>query len=302
MTYLSLEEQKSQQQGARLQISRLDTDMKSLGSYWYYPTDRLDSLHIALQQQASSPFFGLLRHRLFNRFNRNLLQDYLRQTQEDDIPLLDFGDDQYRMEETNVHSEELFCRCECCPDGDDPAVVSQNGYVLAEQPTLDQQWSELEAYADFRRGYLQRMDPQRTATRTEHGSTWDNEPVLHELCAACLAICMRSELINLFWGPTWHQLIRYFQNLSSPQPLTDESFPIYDAASRVRYSAFSGCHLCSMIWNSLNKPQQEELLARDQSRLAQDTAPDTAVYVKILSPHQHLWPEHSENTIAKDVL
>lgn len=292
MTYLSLEEQKAQQQEARAQIIRPDLYMKVTGSYWYCPTARLDPHHVLLRQQTGISWI----HRIACRLNaRCSPQQYLRR-RIDELPSIELNDLQLGTDEYNLRAKKLFCRCECCSDSDE--LESGSAQALA----IQEHWDLLYRICNFRRSYLEFMDSRRNSALTEEPSTRPREPILHELCASCMLNCSSSHLISSFCGSTKIRLAGYFRDLLSLRPVTEESFLVYDRATSVRDSASNGCHLCNMIWNSLNQPQKEDLLARDRSSTARNTAPETEVYIKILSPHQNLWPEHNKSTIPKDAL
>jgi hypothetical protein len=101
----------------------------------------------------------------------------------------------------------------------------------------------------------------RTDESPEFPAREDYQP--HALCDKCLGLCNSSFLIELARGWTFQTYFKYLLRAFTWEPLVEECFEHWPTPTVLREKAQNGCHLCTLIWQTLNSEQQDELLAYD---------------------------------------
>jgi hypothetical protein len=80
-------------------------------------------------------------------------------------------------------------------------------------------------------------------------------------------MCSTSYFIALQRGWTSQTFWKYISHAFSREPMVEETFEHCLSAVELQRQSDQGCHLCSLMWNSMSEEQQGELLSQDE-RLA----------------------------------
>jgi hypothetical protein len=163
----------------------------------------------------------------------------------------------------------LFSPCYCCLDSEFPRSLPKNSPEEVEKLAASLQGSK----RDQRRAEFARLPRKNQFGLPEIKSIPEHEDERsnpHELCDICRDICNKSSAIN----DTRILFVKYSEQ--------GQRYEHYPTAPELEKSA-KGCHLCTLIWHTLNREQQIELLRIDaaletelQNKLEEAEKADTA--------------------------
>ena len=164
-----------------------------------------------------------------------------------------------------------FVPCYCCLEIDATDQISISGST-----TL--QYSESQKVQD-REVLLSRDSTEHPLlgwfVKEAFASNLQPEKVeLHALCEFCSEMCNNSRLLDLQRGPTLEGFKSFAISSIKTSALLEESFRHWPSAQSLQRSVEDGCHLCNLIWDTLNHEQQQALLEQNYQGL----------YLKIISP------------------
>lgn len=156
---------------------------------------------------------------------------------------------QDQFEKLQRNTFPYFLRCGCCVDlasilPDDLEVGTQARSNLS--PALHSEWHST------RDEFLQRPTVSHLC-----GLPSDTVPRLHRLCSKCKKLCVTSQILRFEGQSNFRHKFRL--------RLRDlEVFVHWETAGLMFQNAQSGCHLCTLFWNSMNDEQQQILLRGDR--------------------------------------
>jgi hypothetical protein len=175
-----------------------------------------------------------------------------------------------------VSEDSHFSRCYCCLDSKPKAIRPQGPawYDLRYSIWLTKR-DRLLRFASDRDG-PSASDLGESAVLLEDGST------LNQLCTKCEAICARSNLLDLMSGMSIRRFFTFLRFVFTPGSLTEELFEHWPSTTILLEEAQKGCHLCSLMMDTLSPGQKDGLLQRDSQQAHDSRREDIAVYVKLL--------------------
>lgn len=282
ISYLSLEDQEKRKAAARVRVGMREAYEETLGAYWHCPTPELE-----VRQGIDADTQGIQWWQNM-WWPRTLLQRHVeRITYMRQWPL--------NFVTTAILRNDVFSRCDCCLDSDEspePLVI----HPMALEQLQHRREEFMRTAVHLSQGL-----PRQERPLSENGEQlpeWSADVMpdpptrtsvpLHQLCERCLSMYCASELMTLFTGSAWSRFrwhVRATFAFTQNGPLLEEMFLLWESVVALRASAQNGCHLCSMLWDSISPTQQDALVREVNTYANTDGSNDLGVFVKILSPH-----------------
>lgn len=161
-----------------------------------------------------------------------------------------------------------FSRCYCCLDSD-PRPVTLSSLQATSSPDEDTELrSKQSQWQDQRELFLQQPPqghpsiiprPLDAAGIANLGKEF--EP--HYLCEKCNLMARNSFLIELQSGWTFSTYRKLLSRAFKREAFVEECFEHWPTPSDMEFQVKVGCHLCTMVWNTMSEEQQQELLSQD---------------------------------------
>lgn len=207
-----------------------------------------------------------------------------------------------------------FSSCYCCLD-DVPEELNAN------KPA----WYDIQyrGWRSRRRRFLGLPNqPQSERTVGDSSVLLHDGTPLNQLCVKCETMCGRSNLLDLMSGMTVRRYAKYLWFTLNPSFRPEELFKHWATATQLFEEARSGCHLCSLMVDTLSPDQREELIRQDTRledgpRVTEDANADDlqrhaasskksrGIYIKLLAPSSSplQWrPDKNRNYSKSSVL
>ena len=278
---------KTQQLDSRLRLAG-KTDTIAIADVWHQPKACIDTEDVSFSKRIGPWWVARLFRLPWGRPHQRLIAGNLKLGSE--------------SRDNATH----FSRCYCCLG---PASKARRSW----RPM----WYEFQYYSWLWRrdrllriarhdGHYSDADPERSAALLEDGST------LNQLCVKCKSVCGRSNLLDMMCGMTLRRFVKYLMYALDPRSLTEELFEHWPTTAGLVDAAQKGCHLCSLINDTLSTEQRKQLLDRNDGSIEGETSStnineqgslhtsslrkSTQVYLKLLAPHAspYVW-RHDRN-------
>lgn len=216
-----------------------------------------------------------------------------------------------RSSVSNNSETSHFSRCYCCLDSDSALVTSPS---LQATPSSDEdtellsKQSQWQDQRDLFLGLPPQGHPSIIPRPLEAAGIirLGNEFKPHYLCEKCSFMARNSFLIELQSGWTFPTYCKFLSRALKREPFVEECFEHWPTPSDMEFQVKAGCHLCTMVWNTMSEEQQQELLTQDsalkqklhepssseigdqsQLREIQDRYRQQRIRMKIRSPSAH---------------
>jgi len=267
------EQRKARQMEAKVIVSH-KTNITPSNVAWHHPKNAIDTEDDRFHNRIG-PLWWFRLSLLFTRLFRNTT-----------------------VVVTQYHDyNSLFSRCYCCldrlPKAHNLDPPSRPNFQYREWTALRRKFLNLPLQTHLL-DESETPDPTPLSTNGHYAN--DMLP-LNGLCVKCDALCGCSTLLVLMGGTSLRKLGRFFRHDLSPFPLTDELFEHWSTFPQLLDESSKGCHLCSLILDTLSEEQQDDLCRRDTRlepeliELEDNTESrrraikvGRTVYIKILTP------------------
>jgi hypothetical protein len=169
---------------------------------------------------------------------------------------------------SNNRETHHFSRCYCCLDSDPPPETSSSLQVTSSSDEDTELLSKQSQWQDQRELFLRQPSqghpsiiqrPLEAAGITRLG----NEFKPHYLCEKCSFMARNSFLVELQSGWNFSTYRKFLSRAFKTKPFVEECFEHWPTPSDMESQVRVGCHLCTMVWNTMSEEQQQELLSQD---------------------------------------
>lgn len=161
-----------------------------------------------------------------------------------------------------------FSRCYCCLDSDPRPVTSSSLQATSSSDEDTELLSKQSQWQDQRELFLQ-QPPQGHPSIIPRPldaagiARLGNEFKPHYLCEKCNFMARNSFLIELQSGWTFSTYRKFLSRAFKHEAFVEECFEHWPTPSDMEFQVKVGCHLCTMVWNTMSEEQQQELLSQD---------------------------------------
>jgi len=162
-----------------------------------------------------------------------------------------------------------FSRCYCCL-GSDPPPATSSSLQVNSPPNEDTELLNRQSQWQDQRELFLRQPPQGhpliipRPLEADGITRLGKEIEPHYLCEKCTFMAQNSDLIELQSGWNMHTYRKLLSQAFKREAFVEECFEHWPTPSEMEFQVKKmGCHLCTMVWNTMSEEQQQELLARD---------------------------------------